>query len=234
MRKSIQIKDREDAMRVFRFIHDNQEAIYQANKAKGFWDGQRNPSEALALVVCELAEAIEQHRKGNFTDSVAFIAETNYMDQQSDEDFKTMYEQQAKNTVEEELADALIRIADLYGFDWFDFPHFIDEEAGYIFKPNRINVFADEMTCFRTQNITANADSTDNFAAIIAEAMQYVLSINISLYINNRAKMEYAVNAVAMICIAAENIGCLYEMVHHIKAKLRYNSLRAKLHGKKY
>jgi hypothetical protein len=31
MRKSIQIKDRDDAMRVFRFIHDNQESIYQAN-----------------------------------------------------------------------------------------------------------------------------------------------------------------------------------------------------------
>lgn len=216
MRKSIETKDRDNAMQVFRFIHDNQESIYQANKAKGFWDGQRNPSEALALVVCELAEAIEQHRKGNFVDSLAFIAETNYMDQQSDEDFKTMYDQTVKNTVEEELADALIRIADLYGFDWFDFPNITEE---------RIE---------RKFNITANADGTDNFAAIIIEAMHYVVSLNVSLYINNRSRMEYATEAVAMICMAAENIGCLYEMVHHIKAKLRYNSLRAKLHGKKY
>lgn len=232
MRKSIQIKDQEQALRVFRFIHENQEAIYLANKAKGFWDGSRNPSEALALVVCELAEAIEQHRKGNFTASLEFIAELNYVDHKSDEDFKFMYDQLVKNTVEEELADALIRIADLYGFEWFDFPNVVSDDNPV--KQGRNNIFGDQQSLFRYQSVTANYDNTDNFAAIIIEAMNYVIAVNTTMYINNRSRMDYAVGAVSMICIAAEHVGCLYELVSHIKTKIRYNSLRAKLHGKKY
>src|SRR5690606_17972671 len=38
--------------------------IFQINKAKGFWDNERNIGELLMLVVSELGEAIEAHRKG--------------------------------------------------------------------------------------------------------------------------------------------------------------------------
>ncbi|MBF0595036.1 MAG: nucleotide pyrophosphohydrolase [Candidatus Omnitrophica bacterium] len=54
-------------------------------KSKGFWDKERNVGEALMLVVTELAEAMEAHRK------------------QDQENFK------------EELADTLIRLFDLCG-----------------------------------------------------------------------------------------------------------------------
>jgi len=52
---------------------------------KGFWDQERNIGEALMLVVTELAEAMEAHRK------------------QDDENFR------------EELADTFIRLFDLCG-----------------------------------------------------------------------------------------------------------------------
>ncbi len=52
---------------------------------KGFWDGNRNIGEALMLIVTELAEAMEAHRK------------------QDQENFR------------EELADAFIRLLDLCG-----------------------------------------------------------------------------------------------------------------------
>lgn len=59
-------------------------------KSKGFWDEKRNTGEALMLVVTELAEAMEAHRK------------------QDEANFK------------EELADTFIRLFDLcggYGID---------------------------------------------------------------------------------------------------------------------
>lgn len=37
--------------------------IYEANKAKGFWDKERNVGEMLMLVNTELSEALEAHRK---------------------------------------------------------------------------------------------------------------------------------------------------------------------------
>jgi len=52
---------------------------------KGFWDEERNIGEALMLIVTELAEAMEAHRK------------------QDDANFK------------EELADTFIRLLDLCG-----------------------------------------------------------------------------------------------------------------------
>lgn len=54
-------------------------------REKGFWDKERNIGEALMLIVTELAEAMEAHRK------------------QDDPNFK------------EELADAFIRLLDLCG-----------------------------------------------------------------------------------------------------------------------
>jgi NTP pyrophosphatase (non-canonical NTP hydrolase) len=54
-------------------------------KSKGFWDKERNTGEALMLVVTELAEAMEAHRK------------------QDPDNFK------------EELADTFIRLFDLCG-----------------------------------------------------------------------------------------------------------------------
>lgn len=54
-------------------------------KEKGFWDTKRNVGEALMLIVTEIAEAMEAHRK------------------QDDENFR------------EELADAFIRLFDLCG-----------------------------------------------------------------------------------------------------------------------
>lgn len=54
-------------------------------REKGFWDKERNIGEALMLMVTELAEAMEAHRK------------------QDDENFR------------EELADTFIRLFDLCG-----------------------------------------------------------------------------------------------------------------------
>jgi NTP pyrophosphatase (non-canonical NTP hydrolase) len=54
-------------------------------KSKGFWDKERNVGEALMLIVTELAEAMEAHRK------------------------------QDKENFDEELADTFIRLFDLCG-----------------------------------------------------------------------------------------------------------------------
>ena len=40
--------------------------IHSDTKAKGFWNDERNIGELLMLVVSELGEGIEAHRKGKF------------------------------------------------------------------------------------------------------------------------------------------------------------------------
>jgi NTP pyrophosphatase (non-canonical NTP hydrolase) len=68
--------------------------IYEANKEKGFWDKERNVGELLMLVTSELGEAMEAHRKGNFTNPKGTFQ---------------------KDTFEDEIADAIIRLLDMAG-----------------------------------------------------------------------------------------------------------------------
>ena len=66
-------------------IREWTETCHRIAKEKGFWDEKRNIGEALMLIVTEIAEAMEAHRK------------------QDDENFR------------EELADTFIRLFDLCG-----------------------------------------------------------------------------------------------------------------------
>ena len=83
------------------------ERIFQANKAKGFWDGQRNVGELLMLVTSELGEAMEAHRKGRFAsiDGIDIDSETFIRD----------FQGYVKDTFEDEIADAIIRLLDMAG-----------------------------------------------------------------------------------------------------------------------
>ena len=70
-----------------------QRLCHQLAKEKGFWDEkQRNKGELLMLVVSELGEALEALRKGNR---------------------QKLGEEWRKDTFEDELADAIIRLLDL-------------------------------------------------------------------------------------------------------------------------
>ncbi len=73
-----------------RLVIDWVRACHLAARDKGFWEKERNVGEMLMLIVSELGEAIEAHRKRKFG-----IGE--------------------KDTFEDELADTTIRLFDLCG-----------------------------------------------------------------------------------------------------------------------
>lgn len=68
-----------------RSLNELAQLCHSIAREKGFWEKERNIGEALMLIVTELAEAMEAHRK------------------QDDANFK------------EELADSFIRLLDLCG-----------------------------------------------------------------------------------------------------------------------
>ena len=91
-------------------------------KAKGFWDGERNKSELLMLIVSECGEALEAHRKGRMgtikdcPQTMTWIGDSPILDKDR---WREDFERVIKDGFFDELADIVIRIADFLGqFGW--------------------------------------------------------------------------------------------------------------------
>jgi NTP pyrophosphatase (non-canonical NTP hydrolase) len=99
-------------------INELCKAAHENAVAKGFYEDRRdNIAEKLMLIVSELAEALEADRKGRHTFLFTFPygkAPENFDKYVPKDD--TFFEQAIKDTFEDELADAVIRIFDLAGF----------------------------------------------------------------------------------------------------------------------
>lgn len=82
--------------------------------AKGFWDGGINIPRSLLLIISELTEAMEADRGDRFAKVDEFnesIANTD----NTDDNFSFAFKEKIKDSLEDELADAVIRIFDLAG-----------------------------------------------------------------------------------------------------------------------
>lgn len=91
------------------YLNDSSRRIFQQNKAKGFWDDDRNIGELLMLITSELAEALEADRKFKSAKLHHFYqALTN-------DNFIEVFSKHIKDTFEDEIADAVIRLLDLCG-----------------------------------------------------------------------------------------------------------------------
>lgn len=90
-------------------LNEKAAEIYAANKEKGFWDSPIETGTRLMLIVSELGEAIEAHRKGRFADLESFEKWEPVIG------FKEAFEKFIKDTYEDEIADTMIRCFDLSG-----------------------------------------------------------------------------------------------------------------------
>ena len=98
--------------------------VFMANSDKGFHDEPKELGVFLMLMVSELAEALESDRKGNECrlDRFLEIEPTINADHAKggDQIWKENFEEYIKDTVEDELADTIIRILDYCGSKGID------------------------------------------------------------------------------------------------------------------
>ena len=178
--------------------------IYEANKAKGFHEEKHSPEHLFCLVISELMEAVEADRKGNRVDYKCEEDGLAYTIME-DEEFKEWYECTTKGSVEEELADAIIRLLDTAGA----LDVVIDEDfiKKYFNAPNsewlNLSSFTEKMFTLCGVLFESEMDST-----------------------------RCITNTISALLIICENIGV--DIWTHIDMKLRYNGLRPYKHGKKY
>ena len=104
-------------------LNESANVIFQNNKEKGFWDNDRNVGELLMLITSELGEAMEAHRKGKFANGHSMAA--------SYATWKEWFEKHYKDTFEDEIADAVIRLLDLSAGLGIDLEKHINEKVKY-------------------------------------------------------------------------------------------------------
>jgi NTP pyrophosphatase (non-canonical NTP hydrolase) len=101
-------------------LNNLRDEVLSYAEEQGFHEKPFNFGESLMLIVSELSEALEADRKGKREDE-RWASEHKYVPPNAVK--KNSYKKYIKGTVEEEIADAVIRLCDLAGIykidlDW--------------------------------------------------------------------------------------------------------------------
>ena len=122
--------------------------------------------------------------------------------------YKNAFEKHIKDTVEDELADALIRLLDLYGLRGID----LNEDA-----------FDEEIVS--EYSVTYRNKS---FIESIFHILKFIASNN-EVFVRSCVVPEMLLLEIFGL---AKYLSI--DLVWHIEQKMKYNQLREKMHGKKY
>lgn len=185
-------------------------------KKNGWWDEPRNTGELLMCIVSECGEALEAHRSEKRFDKLKYdlfmtsistdLVTGEYLAPLPEKE-KAVFESCIKDTFEDELADIVLRIADLCGHLQVE----MDPEP----KPWT-------MEYFQPKNI--------------GELLLLVTSSIVDHYRLNRDKEKVNANslrqAMGLPFLIAQLEGI--DLWRHIELKMKYNLTRGHKHGKAY
>ena len=180
--------------------------VYEANKLKGFHDKEHSNETLLMLVITELSEAVEADRKGKR----ALMTDFNEDVSVKEIYFKQAFETYIKDTIEDELADSVIRLLDLAGLRGIDLeeritswgiPDNMQLEHRYANKPFAEQVYHIIHYYLMGDRLNENVEYFILFSILNIESLCFILSIDLWL---------------------------------HVELKLKYNQLRPYKHGKEY
>lgn len=101
--------------------------IYEGNKRRGFDTAKENIGQSLMLVVSELAEALEADRKDRRARTEPFETDM----KAAPNGFEINFGAWVKDTFEDEIADAIIRLFDLCGALDIDIERHIELKLKY-------------------------------------------------------------------------------------------------------
>ena len=175
--------------------------------AKGFWDEPRSVGHCLMLAFGELHEAIEADRLGKWAKLDPDTIDT--LQRIEGAPYAQEFLSEVKDTVEDEIADAVKRLLDLLG--WMLKDRALSETEVETDLGVSAFYIAGEMT--------------------LAEALWPILQEACCLCgkYAHRYAILYAIKSLELLC---DRLGI--DLMTHIELKTKYNELRPALHGKKY
>ena len=177
----------------------------------GFHDEELSNAHLFCLVISELMEAVEADRKNRHFDKEKYkIGE--YAECQgwltNEEKFINVFNRYIKDTIEDELADAVIRLFDLAGL----------RNISLEIATKDIGDCIDDMAeSFKDETFTESIYAISTLPVIYNGLYDFPTTIN---------------DMVLSIFGLAKHLEI--DLLWHIEQKMKYNQLRDKIHGKKY
>lgn len=159
---------------------------YQCAVAHGWHDENLSDEHFLCLVISELMEAVEADRKGMHANRANFEY---YMKQRKRDDGEFMYafKHDIKDSVEEELADACIRLLDLAGLRGYDLDSF--DYEGSDTEDYSDMTFTESM--FRICVYVTDNFYRDELYILLNEIFAFCRDRNIDIFWHIKQKMKY-------------------------------------------
>lgn len=191
-------------------LNELRDRAYKTACDHGFHDEELSNEHCLCLVISELMEAVEADRKNRYFDKEKYkIGE--YAECQgwltNEEKFINVFNRYIKDTIEDELSDAVIRLLDLAGLRNIELS-IMDLNSDTI--DDMAEACKDESfteTMYFISTLPVRYDGLYDFTTIINDMVTSIFGFAKHLNI---------------------------DLLWHINQKMRYNELRENKHGKKY
>ena len=189
---------------------------YKTACEHGFHDQELSNEHCLCLVISELMEAVEADRRGKRANVDRYnkkIANSRICqgldpDIPKERGYEVAYNETIKGSIEEELADAVIRLLDLAGLRGIS----LELANGDI-----DDCIEDMAEACKDENFTESIYSISTLPVRYDGIFDFPTAVN---------DMILSIFGLAKYL----DIGLLW----HIEQKMKYNELREKMHGKKY
>ena len=181
------------------------ERAYKTAVEHGFHEEEKSDAYWLGLVMSEMGEAINADRKGLHADAVLFN------DDLANMSFKDSFEAHIKDSVEDEIADIVIRLLDFAGM------------KGYTLSISGL--------CILPSIVVIREFEKNGLPGTL---IQLIGPLDSSLNQHNTEKTIGIIIGILNDCFDEMTGGSDCDLWWFVKQKMRYNYLRPKLNGKKY
>ena len=189
-------------------LNELRDRAYKTACEHGFHDKELSNEHLLCLVISELMEAVEADRKGKHADRESF--KSSYEDEEPHDDvnFKYCFEKYIKDTISDELSDAVIRLLYLAGLRGISL-----ELAN-----------GDIDDCIEDLAEACKDETfTESIYSISTLPVRYDGIFDFSITVNDMILSIFGL---------AKHLDI--DLLWHIEQKQKYNELRPMLNGKRY
>lgn len=187
-------------------LNELRNRAYKTACEHGFHDKELSNEHLLCLVISELMEAVEADRKGRYADRESFRSSYENEEPHDDVNFKYCFEKYIKDTVSDELSDAVIRLLDLAGYRGITIWNF-------------------------SEKIIDGVSESYNKSSF-TERIYDISTIPMQLKCEYSPLKDQVSSMLLAIFGFAKHLGI--DLLWHINQKMRYNELRPMLNGKLY